>query len=864
MDLPRFTLKSQEAIEKAQGLASSNSNPALDVLHLLASLLDQKETIIEPLFKKMGINIPTLSSEVVSEMETLPKSSGATPENILVTPELKKVLDQSGKEAKKMGDEYISVEHLLLALIQTPSAAQRILLKDDVGFDVVSSALKELRGSHKVTDESPESKYQVLEKYGRNLTQLARNGKIDPVIGRNDEIRRVMQVLSRRTKNNPVLIGEPGVGKTAIVEGLAQRIISGDVPDTLRNKEIVSLDIGSLLAGAKYRGEFEDRLKAVLKEVIDSEGKIVLFIDELHTVVGAGAAEGAVDAANMLKPSLARGELHTIGATTLNEYRQYIEKDAALERRFQPVYVDEPSVEDTISILRGLKEKYELHHGVRITDAALIAAATLSHRYISGRFLPDKAVDLVDEATSALKMDVESMPSELDQLKRQITQLEIEREALKKEKDSVSQDRLKEVEKELSNLKEKYSSLEAKWKSEKEIISGYRKTQEELDKLRFQLEKAEREADLNKAAELKYGRIPELEKNLKEQEKKIKEASSGGNQLLREEVTEEDIARVVARWTGIPVSRLVETESAKYTHMEDELHKRMVDQEEAIKSVANAIRRHRAGIGEENRPIGSLIFLGPTGVGKTELARSLADFMFNDENALTRIDMSEYMEQHSVARLIGSPPGYVGFEEGGQLTEAVRRRPYSVILFDEIEKAHPDVFNTLLQVLDAGRLTDGRGRTVDFRNSVIIMTSNLGSEIIQKYTKEDKLETPAIMKEEIMQLVRVTFRPEFINRLDDIIIFQSLSKEDIKQIVNFQLEKVVERLADKKISLDLKPEVCDLIAKEGYDPIYGARPLKRVIQEKILDQLAMFIIEGKVKSGEKVLVSVKDGKIDFT
>lgn len=867
MELPKFTLKSQEALEKAQGLAIDSQNPSLDTLHLLAALIEQKETLIEPIFQKLGVNRALLSSAIASELpnlpKTLPSTDGPSPENLLVTPELKKVLDLAGKEALRLGDEYISVEHLLLALIQVPSPAGRILLNQEIGYDRISNTLNSLRGNQKVTDDTPESKYQVLEKYGRNLTKLAREGNLDPVIGRDEEIRRVMQVLSRRTKNNPVLIGEPGVGKTAIVEGLAQRIISGDVPDTLKNKEVVALDIAALLAGAKYRGEFEERLKTVLKEVIESEGQIVLFIDELHTVVGAGAAEGAVDAANMLKPALARGELHMIGATTLNEYREHIEKDAALERRFQPIYVGEPSVEDTIAILRGLKEKYELHHGVRITDPSLIAAATLSHRYISGRFLPDKAVDLIDEATSALKMEVESMPVELEGLKRKITQLEIEREALKKEKDSESKQRLKNLETELSNLKEKSNSLWSQWRGEKEVIGNFRKTQEELDKARFALEKAEREADLNKAAELKYGEIPSLEKKLKDQEKKIRETSKG-SKLLREEVTEDDIAQVVSRWSGIPLTRLVETQASKLARMEEELHKRMVDQEEAIKEVSNAIRRHRAGIGEENRPIGSFIFLGPTGVGKTELARTLADFLFDDETALVRLDMSEYMEQHSVARLIGAPPGYVGYEEGGQLTEAVRRRPYSAILFDEIEKANSEVFNTLLQVLDEGRLTDGRGRTVDFRNTVIIMTSNLGSHIIQKYASEPGgIATPGIMKEEIMGLVRSTFRPEFLNRIDNIIIFQYLSKPHISDIVNLQLQKVVQRLAEKKITLEIALEVAELIAKEGFDPTYGARPLKRVVQERILDDLALQIIEGKIKPGDKVRAVLEGNKVIF-
>jgi len=696
-----------------------------------------------------------------------------------------------------------------------------------------------------------------LETYGRNLTSLAKEGKLDPVIGRDSEIRRLMQVLSRRTKNNPVLIGEAGVGKTAIVEGLAQRIIDSDVPDTLKNREIFQLDMFALIAGAAFRGEFEERLKAVIKAVTE-EGKYILFIDELHLVVGAGRAEGAVDAANILKPALARGELHAIGATTLKEYREFIERDAALERRFQPIYVGEPNVEDTIAILRGLKEKYEVHHGVRITDSALIAAARLSNRYISARFLPDKAVDLVDEATSALKMEVESMPTELDQMKRRILQLEIEREALKKEKDQISKDRIKVVEREINVEKNKFDELEAKWKREKDVISSLRKKSAELDKLKTDLEKAEREADLNKAAEIKFGKIPQLSKEVKELNSKLKEVS-GDSPLLREEVTEEDIAKVVARWTGIPVSRLMESEASKLANMEDELHKRMIDQKEAVKSVSDAIRRHRAGISEETKPIGSFIFLGPTGVGKTELAKSLAEFLFNDEKSMVRIDMSEYMEQHTVARLIGAPPGYVGYDEGGQLTEAVRRRPYSVILFDEIEKAHKDVFNLLLQVLDDGRLTDGKGRTVDFKNTVIIMTSNLGSEVIQKYAGN----TPLVMKEELMGLVRNTFRPEFLNRVDEIVIFNPLGEKEIAEITKLQLEKVVDQLKQKGVTLKVNEKLEKQISKEGFDPIYGARPLKRVIQNKILDELALQIVEGKVKTGQKVEAKLNSGKIEL-
>lgn len=703
----------------------------------------------------------------------------------------------------------------------------------------------------------PPIEKKPLEAYGRNLTALAKEGKLDPVIGRDDEIRRVMQVLSRRTKNNPVLIGEAGVGKTAIVEGLAQRIVSGDVPDTLRNREIFQLDISSLLAGAAFRGEFEERLKQVLKEITES-GKFVLFIDELHLVVGAGRAEGAVDAANILKPALARGELHTVGATTLKEYREYIEKDPALERRFQPVLVEEPSIEATIAILRGIKEKYEVHHGIRITDGALVAAAQLSSRYISARLLPDKAVDLIDEATAALKMEVESMPIELDQMKRRLVQLEIEKEALKKEKDPASKERLAKLETEIRELKAKSTELEKNWRAEKDVITDLRSKSIELEKSRVQLEQAEREADLNKAAELKYGKIPTLEKQVQELNKKLKEVSKDG-QILREEVTADDIASVVSRWTGIPVNRLLESEAAKLVQMEPEIHNRMIDQDKAIKTVANAIRRHRAGISEESKPIGSFMFLGPTGVGKTELARSLAEFMFNDEKSMIRIDMSEYMEQHAVARLIGAPPGYIGYEEGGQLTEAVRRKPYSVILFDEIEKAHPDVFNTLLQVLDDGRLTDGRGRTVDFRNTIIIMTSNLGSDIIQKYAGK----TPNIMQEELMSLVRQSFRPEFLNRLDEIVFFESLGEKEIEQITSLQIKLVVTRLREQGIELEVSKEVEKKIAKEGFDPVYGARPIKRAIQDLILDELSLQIVEGKVKKGDKIKANLNGNNVEF-
>jgi ATP-dependent Clp protease ATP-binding subunit ClpB len=757
----------------------------------------------------------------------------------------------------KLKDEYVSAEHYLLALAGENNSVARAL-KDLGGTrDKIMQGLQQVRGSQRVTDQNPEGKYQTLEKYGRDLTQLARRGKIDPVIGRDNEIRRVMQVLSRRTKNNPVLIGEPGVGKTAIVEGLARRIISGDVPESLKNKRIIAMDIGAMVAGAKFRGEFEDRLKAFLKEVTDSQGEIILFIDELHTIVGAGAAEGSVDASNMLKPMLARGELRTIGATTLDEYRKYIEKDAALERRFQPVMVNEPSVEDTIAILRGLKERYEVHHGVRITDAALVAAAVLSNRYISDRFLPDKAVDLVDEAASRLKIELDSMPTEIDVIEREIMQHEMERQALKKEKDPASKERLKKLEKELAGLKEKSSALKAEWQKEKAQITEQAKLKEELDQLRTELERAQRRGELAKASEIQYGRIPELEKKLTEAT--TQSAKSGPKRkLLREEVTEEDIAQVVSSWTGIPVSRLQEGERAKLVRLEEHLHQRVVDQDAAIKAVANAVRRARAGLQDPNRPLGSFIFLGPTGVGKTELSRALAEFLFDDENAMIRIDMSEYMEKHTVARLIGAPPGYVGYEEGGQLSEAVRRKPYSVVLFDEIEKANPDVFNVLLQVLDDGRITDGQGRTVDFKNTVIIMTSNIGSQYI---TEEESSEGRRRL---VMDALRAHFRPEFLNRVDEIIIFDRLSEEDLKKIVDIQLARLTKRLAQQNIRLDLTDSAKALIAREGYDPVYGARPLKRAIQRDLLDPLSMNILEGKVGEGQRIVADAKNGAIEFT
>ncbi len=861
LNMNKLTEKAQEALVAAQALAQELNNSAIEPEHLLAALLEQSEGVVPQVVMALGANAEALDKQAREELGKLAKAYG--PVQVGISTKTSRVLDNAQTQANNLKDDFVSTEHFLIALSEVESGASRILNRAGVIRDKILQALTSIRGNQRVTSQNPETTYQALQKYGRDLTDMARKGKLDPVIGRDEEVRRVMQILSRRTKNNPVLIGEPGVGKTAIVEGLAQRIVRGDVPEPLKNKKLMALDFGAMVAGAKYRGEFEERLKAVLKEITSAEGQIIVFIDEIHTVIGAGAAEGAMDASNMLKPMLARGELHAIGATTLDEYRKHVEKDAALERRFQPVLVDEPTVEDTISILRGLRERYEVHHGVRIRDSALVAAAVLSKRYISDRFLPDKAIDLVDESASRLRLEIDSMPAEVDEIQRRIAQLEIERVALQKEKDQASRERLQNLDKELANLKERSSGLTAKWKQEKEAVDAARKLKEEKDRLNIELEQAERNADYNKAAELRYGKLAEIDRKIDESQKRLAELQKGGA-LLKEEVTEDDIAAIVSRWTGIPVSRLMEGEVQKLIKMEERLHNRVVGQEEAVVVVSNAVRRARAGLKDPNRPVGSFIFLGPTGVGKTELARALAEFLFDDENAMIRIDMSEYQEKHTVARLIGAPPGYVGYEEGGQLTEAVRRKPYSVVLFDEIEKAHPDVFNTMLQILDDGRLTDGQGRVVDFKNVVVIMTSNIGTEFLLnlggRKLAEGEWES---VKNRVIEEMRKRFRPEFLNRIDDIIVFHALDMDDLKRIVQIQLEQVSKRLADRKITIELSDAAKDLLVREGYDPTYGARPLKRTIQRRVLDPLALEVLNGRIKDGDHVVVEVENGELVF-
>ena len=855
MRLDKFTLKAQEAIQSAIELAERNQHQQVEPEHLLVAMLEQPEGIVRPLIGKLGANVAVILNDTQAAVARFPRVQGGQQ---YFSPRMTQIFNESQKQADKFQDEFISTEPLLVAIVEDQTGdAGKILRQHGVKKDDLLKVIEQMRGGTRITDQNAEQNYQALSKYARDLTELARKGKLDPVIGRDDEIRRTIQVLSRRTKNNPVLIGEPGVGKTAIVEGLAQRIVSGDVPETLRNKRLVGLDLGAMLAGAKYRGEFEDRLKAVLKEIENAQGHIILFIDELHTLVGAGAAEGAIDASNMLKPALARGELRCVGATTLNEYKKHIEKDAALERRFQQVYVGEPTVEDTIAILRGLKERYEVHHGVRIKDSAIVAAATLSNRYITDRFLPDKAIDLIDEAASRLRIEIDSLPQEIDQLEREIIQLEIERQALQREEDEKSKARLSEIEQRIANLKETSSGMKAKWQSEKEAIELMRKAKAELEQLKLQLDQARNAGDLARASEIQYGKIPELETRLKAEQEKLAKFQEDGV-MLKEEVDEEDVALIVAKWTGIPVSRMLEGEMQKLVTMEGRLGQRVIGQEEALTAVANAVRRARAGLQDPNRPIGSFIFLGPTGVGKTETARALAEFLFDDERAMVRLDMSEYMEKHAVARMIGAPPGYVGYEEGGQLTEAVRRRPYAVILFDEIEKAHTDVFNVLLQILDDGRLTDSKGRTVDFKNTVLIMTSNLGSREIQAAEGDEKQ-----VREAVLQELRLHFKPEFLNRVDDVVIFHQLSQEQIGAIIDVQLERLRAMLAERNLTLILEPSARELLMREGYDPSYGARPLKRAIQSYIQNPLAVKLLQGEILPGQTIRVSAKGDALEF-
>jgi len=860
MRFDKFTVKSQELIQNSQALASRHNNQQIEPEHLLVAMLQGQEGIAGGMLRKLGVSPADVERAAAAAVDKLPKVSGAGTGEAYISPRSKKVLEAAFAEATKMKDEYVSIEHIFLAVVdEKAGAAAGILAKAGVTRDSILKVLLEIRGTQRITDPNPEEKYQALDRFSRDLTDLARLGKLDPIIGRDDEIRRIVQVLSRRTKNNPVLIGEPGVGKTAIIEGLAQRIVEGDVSETLKNRRLVALDMGALIAGAKYRGEFEDRLKAVLKEVETAEGEIILFIDELHTVVGAGAAEGAVDASNMLKPALARGTLRCVGATTLNEYKKYIEKDAALERRFQPVVVREPTVEDTISILRGLKEKYEVHHGVRIKDSAIVAAANLSNRYIADRFLPDKAIDLIDECASKLRIEIDSMPVEIDEIQRKITQAEIERQALKKETDDASKERLKRLEADLANLNAELTQMKGHWQNEKDLIQRIRTIKEEQEQLGVEAQLAEREGDFAKVAEIRYGKANELQKRLEEANQKLNELQQS-SKMLKEEVDDEDVAEVVSHWTGIPVSKMLEGEREKLVLMEERLHNRVIGQNEAVVAVANAVRRARSGLQDPNRPIGSFIFMGPTGVGKTELAKALAEFIFDSEQAMVRIDMSEFMEKHSVARLIGAPPGYVGYEEGGYLTEAVRRRPYSVVLFDEIEKAHPEVFNVLLQILDDGRMTDGQGRTVDFKNTIVIMTSNVGSQWIQELGTTQRQE----MEKRITEALRANFKPEFLNRIDETIIFQNLEPDEIAEIVDIQVKKLGNRLADRKIELSLSNSARSFIAEKGYDPTYGARPLKRVIQKYLENPLSMEILKGNIQEGSRVSAAVEGNQIVFT